>query len=197
MAKLVREDAKVFGSTAGFQQIAQFGSLAAGSPTYTTDPSTIQALTNYLNGWYDAAIGGNSPAIQDMNALFYLYAYQIAYLMQEGIAEWHATTTYYIGSLALDSASGLVYRSLIDNNLNQAFTVAGAWIQVQGYSKKQMVTPTVTVPSGFSMMNPETVVPATGAYLVQSGGSFYSVTTLTVTSGATFTVASGGLLRVI
>lgn len=126
MAKITREPMKVFGSAAGTDQIAQFGSLFAGAPAYSTDPSTIQALSNYLTGWFAAAIGGNSPTIEDMNAICYLFAYQIAYLMQTGVPEWEAGTTYYIGSIVQDGL-GNEYVSIADNNTNNATSDATKW----------------------------------------------------------------------
>lgn len=116
MAKILRKNMKIFGSNAGPQQLGVFGSLAAGLPAFSTDPETIQSLSNYETGWYGAILGNNSPAIQDMNALQYLFAYQIAYLLQAGIAEWDDATEYFIGNkvtIGLDT-----YISLTDNNLN-------------------------------------------------------------------------------
>jgi len=116
MSKLTRYTQQVFGSTAGTDQIAQFGSYASGIPAYSTNPATIQALSNYLDGWFAAVVNGAAPAIEDMNALHYLYAYQLAYLMQAGIAEWDSGTTYYENSLV--NYSGTIYVSAGDNNLN-------------------------------------------------------------------------------
>lgn len=126
MPKITRALQKIFGSTAGGTEIGQFGSLAAGTPTYTTNPVTIQQLSNFLQGWYGAVISGASPAIEDMNALFYLITYQLAYVMQQGVPEWNASTEYYIGSLASDGA-GKFYLSLTDTNLNNALTNATHW----------------------------------------------------------------------
>lgn len=126
MAKITRKIMKIFGSSAGPSEIAKFGSLAAAAPAYSTDPTVIQSLSNYLDGWLGAVIGANSPALEDMNALCYLYAYQLAYLMQAGVAEWDSTTTYYIGSLVNDG-TGIIYRSIVDNNLDNALTDAAAW----------------------------------------------------------------------
>jgi hypothetical protein len=125
MAKILRKTAKIFGINAGANQIAEFGSLAAGSPTFTTDPAIIQSLGNYLTGWFGAVIGANSPAIEDMNALCYLFAYQLAYLFQAGVPEWDSGTTYYTGSLV--TSGGQIYVSLTDNNLNNALTSAANW----------------------------------------------------------------------
>lgn len=125
MARLSRIKQKIFGSAAGFNQIGTFGSLAAGSPAYTTDPSTIQSLSNYLSGWYAAVVGNNSPVIQDMNAIHFLYARQLAYLMESGVPEWESATTYYVGNIV--NVSGFLYVSLTDNNLNHAVTDGANW----------------------------------------------------------------------
>lgn len=126
MSKITRKIAKIFGSTANASEISEFGSLAAGSPVYSTDPTVIQSLSKWASGWFSAVIGGNSPAIEDMNALFYVLSYQLAYLMQAGVAEWDATTTYYIGSFASDGL-GNIYSSIVDTNLNNALTDLTKW----------------------------------------------------------------------
>ncbi len=125
MAKIARKSQKIFASTAGPQQLGIYGSLAAGLPAYSTDPETIQSLPEYLTGWFGAVLGNNSPAIEDMNSLCYLFAYQLAYTMQAGIPEWDDGTTYYIGSLVM--VSGEVYVSLTDDNLNNLVTNQTNW----------------------------------------------------------------------
>lgn len=129
MSKITRATQKIFGSTASAAQMAEFGSLAAGAPlTYsgaTITPAIVQSLSRYLSGWFTAILGSNSPAIEDMNALFYLMTYQLAYLMQAGVAEWDSATTYYIGSIV--NSSGLTYVSLTNDNLNNAVTDTTNW----------------------------------------------------------------------
>ncbi len=102
IARITRQTQKIFGETSGFQQMIQVGSLNAGATLYVTPvPAsipTIQALSNYLAGWYNIAIGNNSPTIEDMNALFFLLSYQAAYMLQSGISEYDAGTTYYTGN---------------------------------------------------------------------------------------------------
>ncbi len=125
MAKLSRIVARIFGSGAGPDQISQFGSLFAGSPAFTTDPAVAQSLSNWLTGWSGAAIGGNAPAIEDMNAAFFVLAYQIAYMLQAGIGEWNTDTIYYTGSLAM--VDGVIYVSLADTNTGNAVTDLTKW----------------------------------------------------------------------
>lgn len=126
MSKIVRKYMKIFGQNAGTNERGVIGSLAAGSPAYTTDPETMQTLSNYLDGWNAMIIGGNSPANQDLSSLFNLITYQLSYLMQSGMAEWHAATIYFKGSFASDGL-GNVYYSLTDNNVNQALSVTTQW----------------------------------------------------------------------
>ena len=130
MSRLARYTQKIFGSTAGSNQMATFGSEAAGFP-FTCDgatvtPTIVQGLSQYLSGWFSGVLGSFSPTIEDMNALFYLLSYQIAYLLQTGIPEWDSGTTYYVGDLVQDG-SGQIYKSLTNSNLNNALTDATNW----------------------------------------------------------------------
>ena len=119
MAKITRKSAKIFaeGANAAIGGIAQFGSLAAGTPNYSKDPDVIQQLGQYAQGWSAAVLGTKSPAMEDRNAIDYLLSYQIAYLLQRGIPEWLDTETYYQGSFVSKSA-GALYVSKVDNNTN-------------------------------------------------------------------------------
>lgn len=131
MSKLLRYTQKIFGSSASNNQISEFGSLQAGSPQRysgsTITPTIVQTLSNYLQGWFGAVEGLNSPAIEDMNAVCFLYAYQLAYLFQQGVAEYDASTTYYTGSLA--SSDGVVFVSRQDNNTGNLLTDTTKWNQ--------------------------------------------------------------------
>ncbi len=122
MAKITRKQAKIFGGalSAGSQQVEQFGSkVGTGTPNYTVDPDVIQSLTNWVDGWVSAIDGGTkAPYVQDMNAVCLVLAYQIAYLLQQGIPEWNAATTYYTDSVV--QVAGQWYTSLQDNNTGNA-----------------------------------------------------------------------------
>lgn len=126
--KIPRVFQKIFGSTApssGKGAIGVFGSLAAGSPALSTNLTTVQGLSAWLDGWASAIIGNNSPAIEDMTATFYVITTQLAYLMQQGVAEWDASTTYYQGSMI--NSAGIIYVSLTDGNTNNAVTNTTNW----------------------------------------------------------------------
>ena len=127
MSKLQRKSAKLFAedATAAAGGLAQFGSLAAGTPNYSTDPDVIQALDAYKEGWSSAVLGTKSPALEDRNALDYLLSYQQAYIMQRGIPEYLDTETYYIGSVVSNSSQ--IYISLTDNNTGNALTNTTYW----------------------------------------------------------------------
>lgn len=140
-SKILRATQKLFASNAGPTQIGKFGSLAAGTPEYTSDPELIQSLSGYLDGWYGAILGGNSPAIQDVNALDFLWSRQLAYLMQQGIAEWDVETEYFENSYC--TFAGVIYVSVADNNLAHSpdpATNTGAWWAPLGASPIQTFT---------------------------------------------------------
>jgi len=126
MPRLARYTQLIFGSSAAANQIAEFGSEAAGSPsTYsgsTITPTIVQTLSQYVSGWFAAVLGSYSPTIEDMNALFYLCTYQLSYILSLGIAEWDPGTTYYTNAIV--QVSGVTYVSLTDNNLNNTPTTS-------------------------------------------------------------------------
>lgn len=140
MSKLTRAYQRIFGTNAtlGVGGIEQFGSLAAGSINYTNDPALLQSLSQFLDGWEAAILGNNSPAIEDMNALFYLAFRQIAYGLQEGIAEWNVETPYYINSYAKGS-NGLTYVSKTDDNIGNDPTVDAINWKSFGAGKQQII----------------------------------------------------------
>lgn len=178
MSKILRKVQKIFGINAGFDQIAVFGSLANTSPAYSTDPAVIQSLTQYDDGWFEAVIGDNSPAIEDVNALDYVETYQLAYLMQTGVPEWDATTTYYIGSFASDGLGNLYY-STVDNNINNAFTDGTKW-QLYGGLTTNINPANVTVVSGKTYWYPNYSIPIGTTWTVNTGGSLMSAGTVVV-----------------
>jgi hypothetical protein len=150
MAKLTRKHQKLFaGDVPATNVVAQFGSMKAGAPAYSSDPDTIQALAAWGAGWASAVITNNAPAIQDFNAVFFVLSRALAYAYQTGVAEYNAATPYYIGSLVSDGVGGL-YVSLADDNTGNALTDASKWMNF--YSKK--------------------VTPVTGAYTVLNADWF-------------------------
>lgn len=176
MAKITRKQMKMFGMDAGSNQLAQFGSLAAAAPVFVNDgdPDTIQALPAWQGGWYDAVIGGNSPAIQDMNALQYVFAYQLAYLFQAGVPEWNSATTYYIGSL-VNNGLGVLYVSIQDDNTSHALTDPAWW--------RAQTTPT-----------PEAVSSGSRAIVLADNGRTFIVDSSSTASAVTFTLPAAASL---
>lgn len=127
MAKITRYVQNLFGNLVGAAgNYGKFGSLAAGTPQFTKDPKEIQSLDAWNLGWAAATVGNKSPALQDRNALDFLAFYQLAYLLQQGVPEWNADTTYYQNQLC--SSGGMIYVSLTDENFNNAVTDTNNWI---------------------------------------------------------------------
>ena len=113
---LPRVTQKIFGENAG-QHIGQFGSALAGQGNPTGDIEEIQALPAWEGGWNSAVISERDyPPLEEMTGIQKVETQQIAYLMQKGIPEWDAGTTYF-ANISFCQIDGLVYRSLTDNNL--------------------------------------------------------------------------------
>lgn len=128
MARLTRVHQKVFASNASNNGV--FGSLQAGNPTTSNDVATLQSLSAFENGWDDAAYSGDKlPPLEEFQGIQYGISYQQAYMLQEGIAEWEASTPYYKGSLAktISGSSFKLYCSLADNNTGNVVTNTTYW----------------------------------------------------------------------
>lgn len=192
MAKITRKTQKIFAVNANSNELAVFGSLKAGTPTYSSDPDSIQSA-EYLAGLFGAVVGDNSPAIEDHNSLFYLFARQLAYLFQQGISEWDSATEYHIGSFcSISTEVGKVFVSKIDTNVNHSPT--GTNWQLYWYSydlnKLEKYTP-FCVNSGNTDVNGNgDLVGFTGNTLnFKIGGSYVNMG-LTTANGTHFEISS-------
>lgn len=192
MARLSRVTQKIFASTPGFHQVGQIGSRYNNTPVYSTDLTIIQALTNYLEGWYNVAIGQNSPTMQDMNAIHFLITSQLAYILQAGIAEWDSGTTYYIGDICQES--GVIYRSLIDTNTSDPLTSSN-WGSpfLPGVLTTNAMSVNQTVLTGTTYTLPNPTVNSSKTLTVNSGGYFLGFGSLVVSG----TVIVNGTLTIL
>jgi len=127
MAKLDRKHQKIFADLGYTGNLGQFGSYASGSPTYTDNVETMQALSAWGSGIGAALVNSAPPALQDMDGIGYLITKQLSYLFQSGIPEYSALTNYTIGSL-VNAADGSIYMSQANDNLNQALSVETKWM---------------------------------------------------------------------
>ena len=116
-SKIIRKTAQLFGVSAGATGVEEFASKEVGGTlVYSIDPSDLQTEAWSL-GWVASIYQGTfAPYYQDRNAVDLVIFYQLAYLLQQGIAEWDASTTYFQDSVVQNGGS--VYISLEDSNLN-------------------------------------------------------------------------------
>lgn len=131
MPRLTRVHQKVFASNASNNGV--FGSLQAGNPQTSNDVATLQSLAAFENGWDDAIEQGDKlPPLEEFQGIQYGISYQQAYMLQEGIAEWDASTPYYKGSLtkSISGTSFKLYCSLQDNNTGNIVTNTSYWKKV-------------------------------------------------------------------
>lgn len=126
MAKIERKTQKIFAGQAGSQQITAFGTAKTENPVYTTDLAQIQN-TNYLYGWSSAILPDKAPYEEDTNALFYMITRQLAYLFQEGIAEYDTNTEYSKNAFVRGVGSNIIYCSNQDNNIGHSLNDINYW----------------------------------------------------------------------
>ena len=125
--RIPRVTGKIFASNAAEGDIGQFGSALTGTKVPTDDISIIQALPAYEEGWRGAVVSDrNYPTIQEMNGLQKTFSQQINYILQNGMPEWDAGTTYFTDQFC--RVGSMFYVSLQDNNLgNNPTTTTGFW----------------------------------------------------------------------
>lgn len=123
MARIARFTQQVFAS--GASNNGQFGSAQAGTKVVTNDLALIQALPAWEAGWLDATIGAlKFPPLEEMQGLQYVQTSQLAYLLQQGIAEYDAGTTYYHFSIVCAPNTFQLFGSLVDSNIGNALPTA-------------------------------------------------------------------------
>lgn len=122
MSKIPRITQKIFAENAGSNEVTAFGTAKNGDDAeYTKDVSKIQTET-FTQGWEPALLTDDAPFMEDMNAVLLALSQQIAYLFQEGNAEWDNQTTYYKFSIVkkvINEELKLFY-SLTDDNIGNA-----------------------------------------------------------------------------
>lgn len=180
MAKIARVSQKIFGSSAGANEIGIFGSFAAGSPTTTTSPTAVQSLAAYTGGWNDAILGSNAPAIEDVNALDFLNSYQLAYLLQQGVAEYDTGTTYFIGGIVNDGAGNL-FVSIADSNANNPLSDVTKW---KTFNSKPALSISTVQTANYTVLASDNVVRGDA-----SGGVFnFTLPAASTVTGIPFTL---------
>lgn len=130
MPKIQRKTQKIFCNSADSDQLAVFGSMSTGTPVYSSDIEELQSNEAFDLGWDAATLEDKAPFMEEMNGVQYGLTYQLAYNFQEGIPEYDAETTYYIGSIVkvLEDNKPILYTSLTDENLgNNPITDATNW----------------------------------------------------------------------
>lgn len=139
MARITRMLQKIFGLS-GNNGIV--GSAQASGGTLSQDLSDLQSLGAFSTGFTAVVESGKKlPPLEEMQSLSYIATTQLAYLFQEGIPEYDATTTYFTNSIVKQSSSTILYRSLTNTNLGNALTDIVNW-QKCGDLLNLSVTPT-------------------------------------------------------
>ena len=133
MARLSRVTQAIF-STTGLTPTAGFAAAANG--TVTTEAGSSNTIANIMTGqagaWAGglatAVLGGSKfPAIEDVNGVLNVATTQLAYVLQQGIPEYDAGTTYYAKNMVIKATTNQLYSSVTDGNIGNALTDATNW----------------------------------------------------------------------
>ena len=133
MAGITRATAAIF-STTGLTPTAGFGAAANG--TTTTEAGTSNSVSNiqtgtsgaWAGGWISAVLGASKfPAVEDMNAINNVFSTQIAYILERGIPEYDAGTSYNTGDIARGIGLTTLYASVGNGNIGNALSNATYW----------------------------------------------------------------------
>lgn len=211
-SKITRITQNPFGTSGPTGDFIAFGSKALNpsAPVFTQNPAIIQSLAPFSEGWAQAIIGSYEPTLEDMNGLFLLIFYQLGYILQMGIPEYDAGTTYFINSIC--QFNGVVYQSLVNNNLgNEPDINSSSWqmIDANAYGGTVASASSITLPntgncfkiSGTTTINNITILPAgmtvelifIGALTVNTGGNIIlNNGSFATTASATLTLLSDG-----
>ena len=161
MPKILRKTLIPFGNAGPTSSFGKFGSKKAGVPATSQDPTVIQSLAAWSQGWQDAVTTGNKAAyLEDMNGSMFVHSYMTAYILQMGIPEWDSGTTYYLNSIVQDAGGlGQWFKSLQDNNIGNAPPVGSSnafweWVNAP------FIPPPSTIAPGTIMDFAGTVLPA-------------------------------------
>jgi hypothetical protein len=102
-----RRTAKIFAGNYGLPSagsptgvLAEYGQKAiTGAAVYNNDPANLMTA-QWLAGQAAAIIGGQGPFLTDHNTIFYVLSFLVAYLQQQGVAEYDPGTNYRKFALA-------------------------------------------------------------------------------------------------
>jgi hypothetical protein len=126
MSKITRTTQKIFGINAPDNQVTAFGTIKSGTVNFSKSPKTIMN-TNFEAGWSSAIDDDYAPYRQDVNSVQLAVTSQLAYLFQQGVAEWDSGTDYHKGStVKVVGTDTKFYQSLSDNN-SSAVTDTSKW----------------------------------------------------------------------
>lgn len=129
-SKLPRVTARIFASNAAEGDIGQYGSARNGTKVLTSDIAQIQALPAYETGWRAAVLSSrNFPTLQEFNGMQKVFSQQIAYLLNNGTAEYDAGTNYFKGDIVKILTNGVpaLKYSLTDNNIGNLTSDTNYW----------------------------------------------------------------------
>ncbi len=126
MARLPRITQIIFAGSAVNNGV--FGSGQLGTKVLSNSLPTLMGLSAWGTGWLASVLGASKfPPLEEFQSVEYVHSTQIAYLLQQGIAEYDSGTTYYINNICVNPGTVQLYKSVTDGNIGHALSDATNW----------------------------------------------------------------------
>ncbi len=188
MARLTRQTLNVFSGSASNQ--GTFGSAQAGTPAVSSNPTTVQGLAAWANGWLSAVIGGQKlPPLEEFQGVQFVHSYMTAYQFQEGVPEYDAGTTYYQYSIVKNPGTFQLYGAVFNGaNLGQSLSNPTYWkllIDLNNPSNQPAYGITTNVSNSYSVTTSPAVTIITEGQLLEIQFNAANTGAITLNVGGT------------
>jgi hypothetical protein len=194
MARLARVTQPIFAGSASNNGVFGSAQANAGPGTDSNVLATIMGLAAWSAGWLSAVIGGSKfPPLEEFQAIDYVITSQLAYLFQQGIAEYDTGTTYYTNSIVVNGGTYDVYGSNTNGNIGNALSNATYWTKFGNLSSLGNAPNQFNGGVSTGSANAQVVAsttPATGLSLSNNGNVLIFTAGFTNTSATTVAVTS-------
>ncbi len=126
MTTFTRKKLEEYAANVTATDLQVVGSDAAGLPVLSDDPEALQANNAYKQGLLNIKnSSSNDLELKEINSLFYIHNYHLNYILQNGLQEYNADTSYQEDGYVRDGIA--IYKSLTNNNLNNPVTDTNNW----------------------------------------------------------------------
>lgn len=192
MTVLTRKNIKVFGVNSANNETGEIGTYKLGSAgvVFSKDPDVIQA-GEWENGMVNTLQSDYAPFLEEYNSLAYTLSYFSKQQSQQGILKYDPAEEYIIGSFAVSSIDGYLYRSIQGTvgtpNINNEPSASPTYWELQDFTNKVNI-------NGDNATFSELATIAIANVRKLTSPDYSSPTLITTTAGNTYTCTEYGII---